>query len=315
MYQNPETLLENSGRTEPTWHRASEVLLAQLSVPSHVLNLFRSGWNGQVQAKETIKVLGFSRLNPSCLLNAAGIQEKESSSEAAAVEHALQILGPRYSSLVLAVNLCCRQVLATKPPTVWRKILEEMMVNVEIGYRLGTRVFDLGIHGGGLMGFALTAGYAFLLAHQPKIYRDWNNARKEGSGRQSEVQYFGCSAYQIASLAMQQLGFGHQTAIGIACGGGGVDESSFRMTDDILFWKAAYQWIEALRDGRNYPADPRIRTVFPELNPQQASGQSRNMVLEVIYTEISGIRQSGSTWTWHLPRPGYQETMEFLSSH
>ena len=313
MYTNPETLLEDTGRTDPTWHRASEVVETLLNVPSHVSGLFRAAWSGQTQPKETLKVLGFSRLHPNCLLNAAGLQEKENSPEAAAVEHALQILGPGFSSVVLAINLCCRQVLNTKPPSIWRTVFEEMMTNIEIGYRLGTRVFDLGVHGGSLMGFALTAGYALLLANQPKIFKEWSRVKNEGKTGHHEVACFGCNAYQISSLLMQSLGFGHQVAIGIACGGGGVNEASFNVTDDILFWKAAYQWIEALRDGRNYPADPRIRTVFHELNPFQASGQPRNMVLEVIYTEIAGLRQSGSKWTWHLPRPTYEETFEFLS--
>ena len=309
MNTNLENLLEQSGQSEPTWRQAGETVRKLLNVPTHVAGLFRAGWMGQAQPKETIKVLGFSRLNPACLLNAAGLHSSESNPEGADIEHSLQILGPRFSSVVLAVNLLCRQVLATKPPLLWRKIFEEMMTSIELGYRIGSRVFDLGVHGGSLAGFALNAGHALLLASQPRLYRDWTNSQKAGV-RMSEADFFGCSAYQVASLAVQQLGFGHQIAIGIACGGGGIREASFKMTDEILFWKAAYLWVEALRSGKQAPADRSVAGVFSELSRERQG--DKNSLLEVICTETGSLRQTPSNWTWHLPRPGYQETIDSM---
>jgi len=315
MSDNLIDLLGETALKDPTWKKARDVVAQHLVPPSHVVHLFRSAWNGQADGREFLKVLGFSRLNPACLLDAAGLPASSESNDASQIEQALQILGPRLSAVVLAVNLFCRVILSKKPTSAWRRILEETMTNIEIGYKLGARVFDLGVEGGSLIGFSISAGYGLLLAHNERAFKDWMFKRPAdlSRDRKLELKFFNCEGYQISALALQQLGFGHEIAIGVACATGGLKNGHLDLERGAFHWKAAYKWVEALRDGRNYPADLQVRNYFPETAPSQP-GQAKNVVLEVLYTEIAKVRQGGSKWTWHLPRPGYQQTMEYLAS-
>ena len=74
-------------------------------------------------------------------------------------------------------------------------------------------------------------------------------------------------------------------------------------------WKAAYLWIEALKEGRNFPGDLEMRNYFPSIAPPKERSQ-KNPVLEVLHTEVARVRKDGSQLTWHLPKPSYDKTAE-----
>lgn len=311
-------LQENTSR-DPTWRAAHEIVQKQLAVPTQLWRLIRTAWQGQLDSKEFIKLLGFSRINPVCLVQAAEIDTAGKAPTVEQLEQALQVLGIRYSAVVLAINFSCRAALQKKPPSTWRSIFEEMMVNVEIGYKLGGKAFDLGIEGGVLVGFANHCGIAVLLRHDPKTTKNYYLAlkqMKEGApaDRKNEISLFGCEPYQVASLAMQQLGFGLEVALGVALGTGQLNPAFLEFDQGIARWKAAALWIHALRTGRSYPAEVDMRNYFSEITPPAPGATNQNVVLQALYTEVSKVKSQGSRWLWHLPRPSYEATMEFVEA-
>lgn len=297
-------LFQDDSGKDATWKKAYAVVAKQLPVPSHVWRLVRCGWQAQADAREFLKILGFTRINPHCLLDAAELtSENPEIIDVNQFEKAIQILGLRYSAVVMAVNYVCRTVLNGKPVTGYKRLLEDLMKNIEIGYKVGARTMDLGLEGGALLGFSTSLGLLLLLLEEPKAIKEWILHTKDGArvDKATELKLFECEHYQVAALALQQLGFGHEMAIGTCCAHGGFDADSPITDRSILRWKAGYQWIEALKGGRNYPGDVEMRNFFKELCPP-APNAPKNLTLDVLYTEVNRVRREGSNWIWHLPK-------------
>lgn len=306
-----EQFIEESIRRDPSWDRAYKIASERLQVPTHVWNLFRNGWNGALDTDEFIRVLGFSRLNPSCVLQAANLSDRNADVES--LLQATELIGLRLSVVVLAINFTCTAILRSEPPPTWRPVFEEMMSNIEIGTKLGSRILSLSPAGGALIGFSRGAGLGLLLAHDPTAFVRWYSLTKGLEGRELLMQHFGCEAYQVSACAVQQLGFGPEIAIGAGIATGRLDPRHITIDDQVLKWKAAFHWIEALRQGRGYPGDLKSRSFFPEVTPP-ADPKGKNTRLEVLYTEVAKVKRHGSSWSWHLPRPGYEETFKALQN-
>jgi len=305
------SVLDESLVRDPTWKKAYAITQRELRLPSHFWRMVRTGWNRQVDPADFVKLLGMCKMHPACLFNAAGMEVKPEPS-AASIEQAIQFLGVRYSAVIIAINFTCRSILRNKPPPAWKAIYQEMMTKVEIGYKFGARVPEIELEGGALVGFAKTAGLGVLLAHDPKLFKEWHSMTQGYHGKKLQIDMFGCEAYQISSFILQQLGFGTEVAVGAALATGQLDPTHIEFGRNIMKWKAAFLWVEALRLGRGFPKELEMRSFFKELTPPKEG--KKNMALDVLYTEVAKVKSEGSKWTWHLPKPSYEDTAAFMHS-
>ena len=216
-----DSLLELSGELDPTWKQASAIVRKHLYVPTPLWRLVRGGWQGQHDAAQFIRLLGFCKINAAALLGAADIEVTgDPKTDMLGIEQALAVLGIRLSTVVVAVNHTCRQILVSKPAPAWKALFEDMITTVEMGYKLGARVPEIGLEGGALAGFARSAAMGLILAWNPKAYRDFNLKNKNGRAaeRQCAIELFGCEPYQVSAFILQSLGFGPELAIGLSYG-------------------------------------------------------------------------------------------------
>ena len=307
-----EGFLENEDLTDPTWKQALKVVHNNLPRPSIIWRLIQSSWSGTLASQsEFMKILSCSALNMRALLRAAELEQPDTQAVAEDVQQAVNFLGPRYAVIVLAINHTCMSILHSKPPPVWRRVFRDMMTDVELGYKLGARTSELGLESGMLIGFAHGAGLGLLLANDAKGFKKWHSMTGGYQNRDLALKIFGCEPYQVSAFLVQHLGFGTDVALGTAVGTGGLNPSFLNLDREVLKWKAAFQWIEALKEGRGFPRDMEMRTYFSELIPPK-SRDDKNTALEVLYTEVAKLRREGSSWMWHLPVPDYEETMRIL---
>jgi len=300
--------LEQSGNIDPTWKQAAAIVRRHLMVPTPLWRLIRGGWQGQLDSTQFMRLLGFCRVNCNSLVGAAEIKPSgDGKADLGDVEQALAVLGIRLSSVVLAINHTCRQILNAKPAPAWKALFEDTMTTVEIGYKLGARVPEIGLEGGAIAGFARGAAMGLILAWNPKAYRDFNLKNKHGraSERQCAVELFGCEPYQVSAFILQALGFGPELAVGLAYGLGHLKSKHLSLDPETLRWRAISEWLDALKFARNYPGDLETRMLFPEIAPSQ-NGRPKNLILEVLYTEVAKVRTDGSKWLWHLPKESYE---------
>jgi hypothetical protein len=303
-----KSFLDEAIAKDASWGEALALCRKQLNIPPQLTRLMRSGWASELNPQEFLRLLGFSRFNPSCLIEAAK-PNISTTSGAGGVLEAVQFLGIQFSAAVVGINYVVRRLLITKPPPLWKSLLVEVMTNVEIGQKLGAKVPALSESVGALLGFARMAGQLIMMAENAPLYKQVHFMPNKKERKKSLLQYFGCEPSQIAPLVLQQLGFGTDIAVGAALALCDLKPHGIIFNPQENLCKAGVLWIEALRVGRNFPADPEVRGFFSELIPP-TNPSSVTLPLEVLYTEIAGIRKDGSTLTWHLPRPTYEATAE-----
>ena len=286
--------------SDPSWLQAFDIAHSCMPLSQNIEQLFRSAWRMQLEPKEFLRQLGFCRLNLASLMAAAEIKV-EGELDYKTVEQAINYLGVRYSTVVLAVNYTCEIIEKTSPPQLWSEILDEMIRTIAIGYKIGAKTPVIGMEGGMLMGFVRGVGLGLLMAKDKKAFLNWYSLSGGYEGKRLLHESFGCEPYQVAAAAVQYLGFGPEVAVGAALGMGSLCTSEITLTDEIKAWKAAFQWIEALRVGKSFPDDLESRNFFAELRPDQTTG-GPNHTLEILYTEIANLKRQGLQWRWHLMR-------------
>ena len=308
-----QDLLKENSQKDPTWQAARNIVQRIMTGSNSYYNLIRAGWSGSLELAEMVRMISFSGINPSCLIEAAELPKPNNTNTVAKrdLESAIITLGVRFSTLVLAVNATVASILSFKPPTGWRKLLESMISDIHIGYFFGLRSNELGMEGGALIGFAKTAGLGILMADNPQSYRNYVNIKRQNLdiSQAQQIELFGCEPYQISAILLQSLGFGTEAAVGAICGLSDLHIDKITLDYSTTKWRAAFLWIEALKAGRDYPAEVKMRNAFPALRPSP-DRKIKNPALEMLYVEVAKIRQSGSPWLWHLPKADYNATRE-----
>jgi len=238
---------ESPSSKDPTWEEAQRIVVSQLLIPSPLLNLVRNSWSGVLAPDAFIRMSGFTGLNPSCLLDAAELPNDGSTPRSQDLLRAVQTLGIRFSAVVLAVNVTVRCVLKSKPGSGWKDLLVKLANDMEIGYKLGVRVGDIGLEGGLLLGFSNYAGVGLLSSAKKEEFKTWKRdlAKFGKLGRKKEIEIFGCEPYQVSALTLQHLGFGTDLAFGVALALGGLNPKHISVDPSIMRWRAGLEWLAA----------------------------------------------------------------------
>lgn len=302
------SLSEISASKDPTWEQAKLTVSKYLVLPGALTSLIRKGWAERVSLEDFSKQVSMSGLSPECLIAAAEVPIDPDHSARETLEIAVQTLGVRFSSIVLATQASIVSMLRAKPRTGWKTHCEKTIADIEVGYKLGIKVGDLGVESGMLLGLAYRLGLGIMLSIDADRFQKYRSL--EGvTGKvdpKVAIKFYGCEHYQLSALAIQSLGFGPHSAFGVALGLGDLRPQHITIPNETKQWKAGMQWLIALAQGRNYPAEPELRNMFDQIRPPKEN-QPKNLLLEELYTEVARIRSKGSSWLWHIPAKNYEE--------
>ena len=150
--------------SDPTWKRAFEVADARLQIPTNISQLLRNSWRETNTVDEFIRLAGFCQLNFDALIEYAGDEYKDEEDRVERLRSIVQDYGLRHAATLLGINYCCRMILATNPPGLWKTLFDDMILAINIGKILGQRVEDIGVESGMLVGFARAAGLSILMS-------------------------------------------------------------------------------------------------------------------------------------------------------
>lgn len=292
-----------------SWDRASQIVSRNLKVSANSSHAIHSAWAGLCDNSNFKRIVGLSDLSAKALLKAASTWTAPDEQPPTTFDDILRGLGLPLCASVLAIAAACRALIAKRPPPLWAKLSRKMMTEIEIGYYLGMRVLSLGPAAGMVVGAAHYLGFMIMLAENEKAARELLVDERTQGDSPRQIASFGCEAFQLSAFALQKLGFGVEISFGAALAAGGVDVSQLGLDDEVKRWLAAYAWIQALKEARGYPAQIEYRELFHEIMPM---AEGKNPTLGMLYTNVSGAKNNGSSWTWHLPQGSYEELEEQL---
>lgn len=298
---------------DDSWSHASALVASTARIPSNLPHLVRACWNDIVAPAEFVRLLAGPGLPLRSLLRAAHIQQLDGPIKQPELYAAVDILGVKASSIILAINCICERTLNSGPATrIWAPLFKEMMSEIEIGYHLGTTVGQIGHERGMLIGFSRLAGLALLLIKSPKAFTTWYERTQGISADRAEtVSVFGCEPYQVSAMLMQQLGLGAEVALATASTLGDLDTTVVEREPIFQTWRATYLWLHALKEGSDAPSCDTARTTFAELCVAPGA-RAIPEHLVMLQEQVAEVRQNQSLWTWHLPLPSYEETAQAI---
>lgn len=298
---------------DDSWSHASAIVASTARIPSNLPHLVRACWNDLIAPAEFVRLLAGPGLPTRSLLSAAQIPKLEGPIKQPDLYAAVDILGVKASSIILAINCICERTLNSGPATrIWAPLFKEMMSEIEIGYHLGITVEQVGHERGMLIGFSRLAGLALLLIKSPKAFTKWYERTQGKSDDRTDIlSVFGCEPYQVSTMLMQQLGLGAEVALATASTLGDLDTMVVERDPILHTWRATYLWLHALKDGNDAPSCETARTTFAELCVAPgARGIPEHLAM--LQEQVAEVRQNQSLWTWHLPLPSYEETAQAI---
>ncbi|MEY4667351.1 MAG: hypothetical protein RL518_50 [Pseudomonadota bacterium] len=298
---------------DDSWSIAYSIVNAHARIPQSLPHLIRACWNDLVTPTHFVRLLGSPGLPLRSLLRAANVPQSDETIKQPELTAAVDVLGVKASSLILAISSICEGTLDSGPATrIWSPLFKEMMSEIEIGYHLGSSLHQVGHEQGMLVGFSRLAGLVMLLVSNPKTFSTWYEKTKgvvEDS--HSMTRTFGCEPYQVSSALMQYLGLGTEVALATASTLSDSDTTFVELKPTMQTWRATYHWLQALKNGKDSPDCEVARAAFAELQPIDGSPESLEH-LSMLREQISQVRQGHSLWTWHLPYPTYEETAKAI---
>lgn len=297
---------------DDTWGAALQAIQATVRIPSNLPTIVRGSWLGTFTPDTIVRALAIPGYSPECLVKAAGLPQQEGGCSSQYLLTAVDILGVKASSLILAINCICELVLDSGPAgRVWTPLFKDMMAEIEIGHHLGFHADAIGTEQGMLVGFARLGGLAALLGSHPAEFSDWYLATQGKSSSKEAIARFGCEPYQVSALLLQHLGFGAEIAMSAAVTLGHLHPAVVEAKPSLDLWNTTYHWLHALKAGERAPRNDIARDSLPDI-ARFFNEEPIPVHLQALLDAVHQVRTGESSWTWHLPRDSYEETAQAI---
>jgi hypothetical protein len=217
------------------------------------------------------------------------------------MEAAISTLSFKGAAAVAAINFTSSSIARQcASPRLQRFILQQLIDHVEVGYHFGVLAEDIGPETGILLGFGQAIGAALLLTNSTATLTEAKVIFEGTTTPAASLKQFGCEPYQVASLALQRLGFGPTTASAAAMPLGNFSREVAADDPRVKAWWAASEWINALGHGQRIPRRRSSALQYPDLVFDSQTQSTIPLHLEALYTSVDAVLTHHSSWTWHL---------------
>jgi hypothetical protein len=282
---------------DSSWDIALQRARSALDPNAELVRVVRSAWTGTPSLNDCSRGLRLATVPFSAVIEAAQMLEASVST----IEAAISTLSFKGAATVAAINFTSSSIARQcASPRLQDLILQQMIDQIEVGYHFGVIAEDIGPDTGMLLGFGQALGAALLLAASNSSPGD-AKALFEGSETPSaQLRRFGCEPYQVASLALQRLGFGPSTASAAVMSLGNFSREVPANDPRVKTWWAASEWINALARGERTPSRRSSALQYPDLLFDIETQTAIPLHLEALYTSVDAVLTQHSVWTWHL---------------
>jgi hypothetical protein len=286
-----------------SWNRALELAKVNLDPQPALVRLIRSAWTCTTENHDLNRMIQAASVPPLALIQAA----KNFTPGLDTIEHATNTLGIKGTATVAAICFTCdsinRRCTSERSKSA---ITQHIIDTIEIGYHFGLSAESIGPETGILLGFAQSLGPALVLASTDSGLNETRAIIDDCRAPEEYISQFGCEPYQVASMALQRLGFGPAVSSAAVMALGNLNHQPISSDPSFLSWWAASEWIAALARGSLAPKRKSSADQFPDLLNKLPPDQEPPLHLKALYGSIESVRAKHSTWAWHLVEPSGQ---------
>ena len=201
----------------------------------------------------------------------------------------LRIFPPDELAAVLASTYLFRKVKKICDPRIWETLSQEIQIQMEAGFQVGSKIPAIGTSRGLLVGVVRYSALSLLSKKDPrgfKAFRRELNDNEKLFNVDGEVTRWGCDHLQISSILLQAMGMGIPCAKAIAATS--LPDASEPDGAEIMSWYAAKIWIQSLIEDEKAPA------CFGPESAYSADGEK----LAALQERVDSIYEMGSSFDW-----------------
>lgn len=215
----------------------------------------------------------------------------------------IELFEPEELAGVLAIAFLYKHFQKHTPEVVWSELVREMKYQLHVGALVGQRLPSIGVGCGMVTGVIRYLAMSVFSRLDPKGFKGLRRHLKTHDllfDIAWEEQKWGCTHLHIASLVLQNLGYGIGAAKGVVLGTGleahADPHATGREVDRDEFesqrWHAARRWIEALLIDETTPAEfQNSRRFFPNAE-----------AISHLQSTVDKLSAAGSNFDWPLMR-------------
>lgn len=201
----------------------------------------------------------------------------------------LEILRPGLFASLLGLIYFHRRLNRICTAPEWESLSKEMVLNMELGYIVGSTIVAVGPGLGALLGGIRYAALATFLIRSPDIYTRYRNRFKKKFDSAHERAQWGCDHAQISAYLIKELGF-TKDIIEVSR----VLRKNLNPGDvlnrEMSVWRATLHWIDGIKDGKCPPSEPDVVKAL-EASPED---------LAELKQKTEKLFKEGSTFSWML---------------
>lgn len=201
----------------------------------------------------------------------------------------LRIFPPEELAAVLATTYLFRKTKKLCDPRIWETLSQEIQIQMEAGFHIGSAVPAIGTARGLLVGvvrYSALSLFAKQSAREFRAFRRELNEKEKLFDLQGELTRWGCEHLQIGSLLLQSFGMGIGCAKGLCSAT--IPEANGPEGQEMLAWYAARVWIQSLIEDEKAPP------CFGPDSPFYVDGEK----LADLQQRIDSIYEMGSSFDW-----------------
>lgn len=201
----------------------------------------------------------------------------------------LEILRPGLFASLLGMVYLHRRLNRICTAPEWETLSKEMVLNMELGFILGSSVSAVGPGLGTLLGGIRYVALATFLLRSPDIYTRYRNRFKRRFDSSHEQNQWGCDHGQISAYLIKDLGFTKdilETSTAFRAG-------SVQPTREMRLWNAVLRWIDGLKDGK---PPGRGDEAFELVEAEDSD-------LQVLNERVEHLLKHGTSFSWMLRAP------------
>lgn len=205
------------------------------------------------------------------------------------VKKALSILPGDVIAAISIVHSVCRRLKTFGNDSIWHPILDDALVQAQIGVEIGPLATKIGKGRALLAGFAGPIGLALLVAGGDKKQAAEVIEKMSAGITNAKIgaSVYGCEPIQISAMLLAAAGCGPDAATGIAVNASKPQEL-IELDPARAIWAAGCSLVESLRRGKSNSVSPEILRIL---------GLSESD-LEFVSKRAIKISRAGHSWQW-----------------